>query len=267
MSILLAPVLQEVAARVGGQDPGQRRLAPDRWAYALRDAVALARPDWIVTHHDLGLEADAIASLEIDLDDLLDADLAASPQGAAALELTATLAALYPGGVVAASLTGPATTVARLAEHRAEAVDDLATAALDCGDPLAALAAAHAERGARRIVVWEPQAEVLEPGDLAQAHEPILRRLALLDVEAVIAGPPAVHEAGYARSASAVSGQRAALLPASAFSGREQLAGALAEASRLAGEDGVVLSGGPVPGDCDLAALGDLAKGIEGGVG
>ncbi len=26
---------------------------PARWAYALREAVGLVRPDWVVTHHDL----------------------------------------------------------------------------------------------------------------------------------------------------------------------------------------------------------------------
>ena len=263
MSVLLAPVLQEVAARVAGQEPGPRLDAPGRWAYALRDAVALARPDWIVTHHDLGLEAEAIASLEVELDDLLDADLAGSAQGAAALELTATLAALYPRGVVAASLTGPATTVARLAET--QPVEDPAAVTLDCGDALAALAAAHVERGAQKIVVWEPDAAAAEPATLAEAHEPILRRLALLAVDALIAGPDAVHRAGYARSASAASGQGAALVPPDAFSGRTELADALAAATRIAGEDGVLLSDGPVPGDCDLAALSGLATGIEGG--
>lgn len=265
MTVVLAPVLQEVAARVGGQEPEQRLQAPDRWAYALRDAVALARPDWVVTHHDTGLEAAAIASLEIDLDEVIDADLAVSPQGAAALELTATLAALYPNGTVAASVTGPVT-LARLATRGTGHADDLAAVALDCGDALAVLAAAHVLRGARRIVVWEPEAAALEPGALAEAHEPILRRLALLETGSVVAGPDPVHQAGYARSASAACGDGAALLPASAFSGRAELAQALAQAERIAGEEGVLLSDGPVPAECDLAALGALATGIEGGV-
>lgn len=264
MSVLLAPVLQEVATRIGGQEPEQRLLAPDRWAYALRDAVALARPDWVVTHHDLGLEAGAIDALQVDRDDLLDADLAASPQGAAALELTATLAALYPRRIVAASLTGPVTTAARLAAT--EPAEDLATVALDCGDALAALAAAHVERGARRIVVWEPEAAAVDPSTLADAHGPILRRLALLESEAVVAGPPAVHEAGYVRSASTGSAHGAALVPAEAFSDRTELAAALAQAARIAGEGAVLLSDGPVPEGCDLAALGGLATAIDGGV-
>jgi hypothetical protein len=264
---LHAPVLQEVAARVGGQEPEQRLLAPDRWAYALRDAVTLARPDWVVTHFDPDLEAQAIDSLGVGFGDLLDADLAAGTPGAAALELTATLAALYPRGVVAASLTGPVTTVTRLAERRGEALEDLAAVALDCGDALAALAAEHVARGARRIIVWEPQAGAIDAGELGEAHQPLLRRLALLEVEAVVAGPEPVHDAGYARSASTASGRGAALLPVRAFTGRSELAGALAEAGRIAGESGVLLSDGPVPGECDLAALGGLATGIEGGDG
>lgn len=269
MTVVLAPVLQDVAARVGGREPEQRLSAPDRWAYALRDAAALARPDWLVTHFDLDLEAAAVVSLGLEPGDLLDAQIGQSEGGAAALELTATLAALYPQDVVAASLTGPVTTVARLAALRGEPVDDLADAALDCGDALAAYAAEHVARGARRIVVWEPEADALDADALAEAHAAILRRLALLEVEALVAGPEAAGEAGYPRSAAASSGRGAALLSPEAFRGRAELAQALAEAAEIAGEGGVLLSDGPVPADCDMAALGGLAQaatGIEGGV-
>src|SRR5271166_3595797 len=140
----LAPVLQEVAARVGATPPEERLRQPARWAYALRDAVALARPDWIVTHHDLELEALAAAEQVDTVEDAPDADLAATALGGAALELTDTLRGLYPSGVIAASVTGPATMAARLASRLGEADIDLETVALDCGDALAALAAAHA---------------------------------------------------------------------------------------------------------------------------
>src|SRR5271157_2560660 len=210
----LALVLQEVAARVNSTPPEERIRQPARWAYALRDAVALARPDWIVTHHDLQLEALAAAEQVDTVEDAPDADLAASALGAAALELTETLRGLYPSGIIAASLTGPATMAARLAARLAEPDIDLETAALDCGDALAALAAAHAERGASRVIVWEPDAGGLEPGALAQAHEPLLRRLTLLGLDAVAS----------------------------------------------AGADAVLISDGPVPGDCDLTALRRLGE-------
>jgi hypothetical protein len=253
---LLAPVLQDVAARVSGQEPGQRRRAPDRWAYAVRDAAALARPDWIVTHVDPGLEAQALAGLELAPDDLLDADLPATPAGTAVLVLTEILAALHPHGVVAASITGPLTIAQQLV---GDAPDALETAALDCGDVLAALVAEHLARGAREIIVWESAAGALAPEALAGAHAPILRRLELAEAGGLIVGPEAVRHAGYARWAAPSGGEGAALLAPDAFAEHATLVAALAAAAATAGPGGVLLSDGPVPHSCDLTALGALA--------
>jgi hypothetical protein len=258
--VQLAPVLQEVAARVNPTPPEERLRQPARWAYALRDAVALARPDWIVTHHDLQLEALAVAEQVDTVEDAPDADLAASALGAAALELTETLRGLYPSGIIAASLTGPATMAARLAARLAEPDVDLGTTALDCGDAVAGLAAAYAERGASRVIVWEPDAGGLEPGALAQAHEPLLRRLTLLGLDAVAVGAEGLRECEYTALACASGGRGAALLEADAFGDSASLDAALAGAEASAGADAVIVSDGPVPGDCDLTALRRLGE-------
>lgn len=251
----LAPVLQEVAARVNATPPEQRLSRPARWAYALRDAVALAQPDWIVTHHDTELEASGAAEQVNAVDDVLDVDLAATVLGGAALELTDTLAGLYPGRVIAASVTGPATMAARLASQLAERDVDLDTAALDCGDVAAALAAAHVEHGASRVIVWEPDSGTLEPDRLARVHEAILRRLALLGVDAVAVGAQGLNETAYPALAWTTGGRGAALLGSKAFGDGASLDRALARAAVIAGGRGVVLSDGPVPRDCDLTTL------------
>jgi len=256
----LALVLQEVAARVNSTPPEERIRQPARWAYALRDAVALARPDWIVTHHDLQLEALAAAEQVDTVEDAPDADLAATALGAAALELTETLRGLYPTATIAASVTGPATTAARLAAQLEETDIDLETAALDCGDVVAALAAAHVERGASRVIVWEPDAGGLEPGALAQAHEPLLRRLKLLGVDAVAVGTENLMDRPYAALAWATGGRGAGLLAADAFGDSASLDAALGGWEESAGTDAVLISDGPVPGDCDLTALRRLGE-------
>lgn len=255
--MLLAPVLQDVAARMAGADPRQRLETPDRWAYVLRDAIALAAPDWIVTHHDLELEAQALADITEDPDDVAFADLSASRPGAAALELTATLAALYPGAEVAASVTGPATVAAGLSEHAPFAGADRDALWLDCGDALAALAAAHAGRGATRVIVWEGLAADADGDAARDAHEAIVRRLAHAGVPALLAGPEALDAPGYSARADLTSGRGARLLAAAAFSDWERLERALDEA---AGSGGVALSDGPVPGDCDLPSLRRLGE-------
>lgn len=256
----LAPVLQEVAARVNPTPPEERLRQPARWAYALRDAIALARPDWIVTHHDLQLEALAAAEQVDTVEDASDADLVASTLGAAALELTETLRGLYPSEIIAASVTGPATMAAQLASTLGETDADLETAALDCGDVVAALAAAHVERGATRVIVWEPDAGGLESDALAQAHEPLLRRLTLLGVDAVAIGAEGLRDCDYAALACATGGRGAAVLGAHAFRDGTSLDAALARAEASAGADAVLISDGPVPGDCDLTALRRLGE-------
>jgi len=260
LSVQLAPVLQEVAERLSATAPEERLRQPARWAYALRDAVALARPDWIVTHHDLDLEARGAAEQVDTVEDVPDADLLASVLGGAALELTATLRGIYPSGIVAASVTGPATMAARLALRFAENDIDLETGAFDCGDVVAALVAAHVERGASRVIVWEPGSGALESDALARAHEPILRRLALLGVDAVAVGAEGLSETTYAALACATGGRGAALLGSETFSDSASLDGALATAEASAGADAVVLSDGPVPRGCDLKLLRQLGE-------
>ncbi len=68
--------------------------------------------------------------------------------------------------------------------------------------------------------------------------------------------------AGVACSAAAWpgGGRGAALLPGSAFGAAGPFATALADAERIAGATGVVLSDGPVPGDCDLTVLRELGE-------
>ena len=254
--MILAPVLQEVALRMspGGADA---RTDPAAFAYVLRDAISLVQPNWIVTHHDLALEAEAVAAEGVDADDVVDVDLGATALGAGALELTATLRGVFPGGTIAASLTGPAT-MAQAIMRAADGADpvDLAT---DCGDILAALAAAHAERGADRVIVWEPETAGLGPVDLAPAHEPILRRLALAGVEGVLCHPSALGLT-YAALAGRHHGTGAALLAPEAFGSPDALTAELDHAAALAGAGGIVLSDGPVPGDCDMAALRELGE-------
>jgi hypothetical protein len=262
LSVQLALVLQDVAARVSSTPTEDRVRQPARWAYALRDAVTIARPDWIVTHHGVELEAAAAAEQIGTVDDLLDLDLPATTLGRAALELTETLAGLYPSAVVAASVTGPATMAARLASVLSESDADLDTAAIDCGDVVAALAAAHAERGAGRVIVWEPHGGAVAEDQLIRAHQPVLRRLALLGVDTVAIGAEALDKTPYGALAWPDGGRRAALLRSDAFSDGSTLDAALAAATVIAGEHGVVLSDGPVPRECDLTALRKLGEHI-----
>jgi hypothetical protein len=241
--MILAPVLQQVALRMSSTG-ADARTDPAAFAYVLRDAVQLARPDWIVTHHDLGLESDAVAAEGVDSGDVIDVDLAATPLGAAAVELTTTLRGVFPGGVIAASVTGPATMARRMGEDDPGLIED-------CGDILAALAAAHADAGADRVIVWEPEVA----GDLEPAHQPIVRRLALAGVACVLVHP-ALLDVGY----GAQVGAGAALLGPDAFMSRDALSAELARAVGVAGDGGVLLSDGPVPADCDMAALRQLGE-------
>lgn len=257
--MLAAPVLQDVAARVAGAAPEQRLLAPTRWAYALRDAVGVACPQWVVTHYDLDLEAGA-AKTGGGVEDVLDVALEQTEACRAAIELTTTLAGIYRDGVVVASLTGPATMAARLARLSGETLDDPAGAAADCGDALAALAGAHAAAGAARVLVWEREAGELNREDLRSAHEPLLRRLALTGVPAVAAGTELLAGGLYAAAAWRGGGEGAAMLEPGAFASVQQMDAALALAARRGEPDLVLLSDGPVPGDCDLAALRSLGE-------
>lgn len=257
-----APVLQEVAARISGTEPPTMRTEPSRWAYALREAVSLVAPDWIVTHHDLQLEADAVRSAAPDLDDALDAPLEQAAAASAALELTETLTSLYPQAVVAASVSGPAAIAARLLEGAAAADPSLDPLdALDlCGDALAGLAAAQIERGAARVVVWEPSLGPFEAADVEAAHRPLLRRLETLGAAAVLRSSPELSGDGYAAHAMPSSGRAATLIPLDAFPIEDGDGRDLIATIESAPVGDVVLTDGPIPRDCSMSALAGLGR-------
>jgi hypothetical protein len=240
-----APVLDDVAGRLAGRPPGSRREDPVGWAYALRDAVAVADPDVVVSHLDPTVERDALAPLLAGGEDPVDAVLDAPPLGGlgpalAAVELVRTLTGALPRPV-AATLTGPATLAAALA---ADAGDPEELAEV-CGDALAGYAALLAEAGATTIVVVETA------GGFAGAHAPIVRALALHAVEAVLwTADPAGEDAGYPALARGWSGEAPA--PPVAVVGADPSCWPGPDAAR---DVDLLLTDGPVPADADLDAL------------
>jgi hypothetical protein len=141
-----APILQDVAARMAERPASDLRQDPVAWAYALRDAVALAKPDLVVSHLDPALEADALPLGAGDpVDALLDVE---------------DLPARQP---VAARLAGAAGAEADL--------EELADVAADL---LAGLVEAYAAAGATTIVIAEwaasPAATAAGPLERAAAH-------------------------------------------------------------------------------------------------
>jgi uroporphyrinogen-III decarboxylase len=162
-----------------------------RWAYALRDAVALADVDVVVSHVDDRLEADALAAAIAAVEgDWVDRVLAAPPLAqlapvSAGVELVQTLAGLYrpspPAPPIAATMTGPATVAAYLAAQLLgddPAEDDLVELADLAADALAGLIGAYAEAGAQRVAITEPDPGALAPEDVTGAHRPLVRALA-----------------------------------------------------------------------------------------
>lgn len=195
-----APILQDVAAHLAGLAADTRLADPVRWAYALRDAAALAAPDLLVSHHDPALEAAALrAALAADDDWLvrvLDAaPLADTPPAAAAVQLVATLAGIPLDAPVAAALSGPGTVAAHLAPDLLPPgadPDDRAELADVVGDALAALAGAYATAGAACVVVVDtPDGHAfLTPAERHRALSPIARAAAHARVELVDAAAP-----------------------------------------------------------------------------
>jgi hypothetical protein len=175
-----APILQEVAGRLAERPVADLRTDPVGWAYALRDAIAIAKPDLVVSHLDPELEAAALPRGEGDpVDALLDVeDLASLPPVAAAVELVRTLAGLPGYGErVAATVTAPADVAARLGgDLGAEDIEELADVVADL---LAGLVEAYAAAGAATIVIvaWS------DPG--RDANGPLLRAAAHSRVETV----------------------------------------------------------------------------------
>lgn len=253
--MMFAPVLQDVADRMAGVAPGSRD-DPMRRAYRLRDAVSLVRPDWVVTHHDLRAEADAVrAAAE---PDLLDITLAACPPVRDYVTSTRVLAALYPGGVVAASITGPVA----MARALAAGTDRADVDPLDCGDLLAELLSAYVEAGASRIVVWEAGAPART---VREAHSPLVRKLRTLGVPGVLCGGAETTDIGYAVHALPGRGVGAALIDPECFrEAHEPTAfdtlwerwSVCPEITRVpAAGVPVLISDGPVPADCAMPIL------------
>lgn len=250
-----APVLDRVAARIAGGPPCWK-TNPTRWAYCLREAVALVRPDWVITHFDPHAEADALTGEVTASAAVVDVDLARTPILAAALELTTVLVRLYPAQPVAASVTGPGQLSSILAQRFSTPDDDLPDLIADVGDLLGVLAGSYAAAGAGRILVWE-SAEIDPMDDLvdevADAHGPLLRRLDTMGVPAVLCGADRLDELGYADHVVPGRG-----LAAAADFGTvpfDRLWPTLVH-----GYGGPIVSDGPVPGDADLSLLAAAAN-------
>lgn len=242
--MLFVPVLDQVAARIAGVPVGAR-TDPVRWAYHLRDAIALARPDWVVTHHDPEAEADAVRAAG---GDPLGRPLAGTAAVGPLLELTRALAGLFPRTAVAASLTGPVALARAL--DGGDPDPDLVT---DCGDALAGLAAVLVEAGATRLLVWESDA----PGaGFTGALAPLLRRAATLGTPVLLRGGPVPATTGVLRARPDGSGD-ALLVDPGVFTPGAAAAGFDRAWSswRAAAAAQLVLTDGPVPHDCDLATV------------
>lgn len=260
--MIFAPVLSEVAAAISGTPADSMQADPARWAYALRDAVDLARPDWIITHFEPGLEADAIASAADEADGVGDADLSATPAAAAVAELTGTVAAIHPTTTIAASVTAPAAVADRLAAHFGgiEDEDERLDLLDSCADLLADHAAALATRGAGRIIVWDRDGGGFDPADRASALRPLARRLGMAAVPVVLCAADDADAEGFEYHASPGSESAALIDPARFLQARtiEELLGPLAGAA-------IALTDGPIPGECDLSLI--RAAGERAGAG
>jgi hypothetical protein len=237
--VTFAPVLHDLAGHLSGRDPSRWTEDPVRWAYAVREAVSMVRPTWVVSHFDPDLEARAIAALASEPDEVWDVEVLADGPFGPAIELVRTLVGVDRGWTVAASVTGPRQTAAALGERwSAEEVDELQEA---CGDVAAALVAAYAEAGAREVLVWEP-----DPVAAAAAHEAITRRAALAGVPLSLVAPTPLD--GYARNAVTVPADNPDVWPA---------------ALRGTGPGVVVTTDGPIPGDTSPDVLVALPAGVS----
>jgi len=249
--MIFAPVLSDVAATISGTSADTVRSDPTRWAYALRDAVDLARPDWIVTHYEPTLEADAIAGAADDVVAVPDADLAAADATAAVATLAETLAAIYPDSTVAASLTAPPAVAGQLAARFAVGDEDERLDLLDaCADLLADHAAALATGGADRIVVWDRDGGGFGAADRTSSLRPLTRRLGMASVPAVLCTADDGDAEGFEYCASPGSGV-ATLIPPACFleaSTIDEVLGPLAGTA-------IALTDGPIPGACDLSLI------------
>jgi hypothetical protein len=278
MALRLAPVLHEVAGRLSGRPAQDARTQPMHWAYALRDAVALAHPDVLLSHWDPDLEADALragaAAGDGDwVDRLLNAPrLADCSPTKEIVELVKTLGGLFrTGPAVAATVTGPATVAAALAGEllgQDAREDDRLELADMAADALAGLIGAYAEAGATKIAVVEHADGFLDPGDVCAAQSPLVRALGHHRVPGIIVSPEGVdlQAAGYEAAAARWDGggepPTVALVPRELWaSPPEEFAGRWRGLiAAAAGRDSVLLSDGPLPADMPLENLQTVAK-------
>jgi hypothetical protein len=248
------------------------------WAYAVRDAVALAHPDVLLSHWDLQLEADALragaAGGEGDwVDCLLNAPrLADASPTKEKVELVRTLAGLFrTGPPVAAVVTGPATVAAGLADELLgeDAGEDDRLELTDlAADALAGLIGAYAEAGACKIVVVERVDGFVDQGDVAAAQAPLVRALGHHRVPGIILAPAGVEleAAGYEAAAAHWDGGRdppaVALVPPALWAlPPDEFAQRWRElVAQAAAADVVLLSDGPLPAEMPLENLQTVAK-------
>ena len=242
--VIIAPVLHDLAGTLTGQDPGDWTHDAMRWAYAVREAVSMVKPAWVVSHFDLEFEARAIPEIASEPDGVWDVEVTADGPFAPGIELVRTLASIDPSWTVAASVTGPVRTARALAERWHVGAEDLDELSEACGDVSAALMAAYAEAGAREIVVWEG-----ECGDDPAAHRALTRRAALAGVPLTLVGSSRLE--GYRRTVGAGVVSVPAGVAADPGAWRAALLGT--------GPDCVVITDGPVPGNAPPEALVTLA--------
>lgn len=232
----LALSLDEVAVRVAGVPSTLARTDPERWAYALREAVALVRPDALVVGWDAGHELHGLREAAgvaegsgATVDALYDATapVGEQPSGAALVTVLSTLRALFPAGPRPwPALLGPATLAGILGGG-----DDDAELADLCADQLADLLRACAEAGAPAVVLREPEpAAGIDPGAV---QGPLARAADHLGIAIhAVPGAPGVE-----------------LVPPDLWTADDaRFAAELPRLRDLARSGTVVLGAGPVPG-------------------
>jgi hypothetical protein len=244
-----------------------------QWAYALRDAAALARPDVLVSHWDPTLEADALAAALPRPDGDWVARLLAAPAlrdtgpARATVELVATLTELFRAGPpVAATISGPVSVAAALAPSLlpdpAGAEERIELADL-CADLLAALIGAYGDAGASIVLVLEHDPSFVASAELAGIHAPLLRAMEHQQLEAVLVEPSGAEPSTAGYRLRALPWEGPAAPPAVALVSRglwalapEQFAERFsALLAATADADVLIVSDGPLPADMPLENL------------
>jgi hypothetical protein len=191
-----APVLTLLASELPGRsDP---RSDPHGAVDAIRRVTALAEPDFVVSHWDSELEADAALTAAGNgepaerLERLCVARLAGMAPVSQAVEVARTLALLFPDEpAVAAPLTGPVTLAGQLASRMGLAEASVELVAV-CSDLLASLARTYVAAGVKLLLLCERTCAAgatragIEAGEI-----PLTRALSQLGCELVFVCPRA----------------------------------------------------------------------------